>query len=75
MRPCGTYANPLASSLRGPAFVMSVPMHYTRPARARSRPKTVLKTVDLPAPLDPMMVVIVPRRTLKLVPVRIVMRP
>ena len=43
--------------------------------RAGNMPNTVLKTVDLPAPLGPISVVIVPRLTEKLVPCRIVILP
>ena len=38
----------------GGRFVMSSPSRSTRPCRAGNRPKTVLNTVDFPAPFGPM---------------------
>ena len=46
-----------------------------RALRAGNMPKMVLKTVDLPAPFGPITVVMEPRGTSKVVPLRIVIRP
>src|SRR4051812_45593239 len=66
---------PSSSSLRGPKLVTSRPSNTTRPPRARSRPNTVLNTVDLPAPLGPMIVVMAPRVACRLVPLSTVKPP
>src|SRR6185436_3669935 len=66
---------PSSSSLRGARLVTSRPSNSTRPARAGSSPNTVLNTVDLPAPLGPMMVVIAPRSARRLVPFSTVRPP
>src|SRR5215213_7927668 len=66
---------PSSRSLRGPKLVTSRPSNTTRPPRAGSRPNTVLKTVDLPAPLGPMMVVMAPRAACRLVPLSTVKPP
>ena len=54
---------------------MSRPSSRTEPLRTFSRPKIALNTVDFPAPLGPITVVIAPRRTSKVVPLRMVMSP
>src|SRR5882724_12889455 len=66
---------PSSSSLRGPRFVTSRPSNTMRPACTGRSPNTVLNTVDLPAPLGPMMVVIAPRAACRLVPFSTVKPP
>ncbi|MNY78111.1 hypothetical protein D3C86_2182240 [compost metagenome] len=66
---------PASSSLRWFQLVISVPSSRIWPSRTLSRPKIALNTVDLPAPLGPMTVVIAARGTLKVVPLRMVMAP
>ena len=66
---------PAASSRRGVQFVTSAPSKRTVPLRAGRSPKTVLNTVDLPAPFGPITVVMAPRLTAKVVPLRIVILP
>jgi hypothetical protein len=66
---------PSSSSRAGLAPVTSWPSKTTRPCRIGSRPKIALNTVDLPAPLGPITVVIAPRATSKVVPLRIVTLP
>src|SRR6185503_10594912 len=75
LRPCGTYVMPSSSRRRGSSFVMSRPANAMWPCRTASSPNTALKTVDLPAPLGPMTVVIAPRAACRLVPLRTVRPP
>jgi hypothetical protein len=56
-------------------LVISRPSKATRPRRTGSSPNTALNTVDFPAPLGPMMVVIAPRATLKVVSLSTVSLP
>ena len=56
-------------------MVMSLPSKPILPARAGSMPKIVLKTVDLPAPFGPITVVMPPRGTENVVPLRMVILP
>ena len=66
---------PASSMRRGAKPVVSAPSNVTLPERTPSRPNTVLNSVDLPAPLGPITVVIAPRRIVADSPFRIVILP
>jgi hypothetical protein len=74
-RPWGTYVIPRWSSAAGGWFVMSSPANRTEPSRAGRSPNSVRKTVDLPAPLGPMMETIWPGSTRSDTPRRISIFP
>ena len=74
-RPWGTYVTPFASICAGAKLVTFSPFSKTSPDQTFSNPKTALNTVDFPAPLGPMIVVIVPGSTLNETPFKTVMLP
>ena len=52
---CGTKPMPWLTSWLGLTFVMSWPSSVTLPVRTLTSPKSAFSSVDLPAPLGPMM--------------------
>src|SRR5215475_3268733 len=61
-RPCGTKPMPSFRRSRGVRVSMACPAKRTRPPKRRLSPYTARRSVDLPAPLGPITVVIVPSR-------------
>jgi ATPase subunit of ABC transporter with duplicated ATPase domains len=62
-RPSGTSEQPSATMRSAPSRETSAPSSWTLPARARTRPLTVLSRVVLPAPLAPTMATTSPALT------------
>ena len=57
---CGTKPTPISTSRLALRLVMSLPCRVTWPECTRTRPNIALRSVDLPAPLGPMMPIISP---------------
>src|SRR5215207_7882119 len=67
---CGTKPTPLPTSLSALSPVMSSPSSTTVPLRTPTSPNTAFSSVDLPAPLGPIMPTSSPRFTCRLQPLR-----
>ena len=74
-RPSGTWAIPNSTILWAGRLARFFPKNSTEPVRERSRPHTVFKMVDLPAPLAPMRVTTSPSLTWKDTPLMAWMAP
>src|SRR5207302_10131859 len=68
-RPSGTSAIPSRTRACGGDAVMSRPSSRIEPALGRCRPMIVRRSVDLPAPLAPMMARVSPADTVRLISV------
>ena len=64
-RPSGTKPTPDAAIRNGGKRVQSLPKMLTLPVRAGVRPTRLRSVVDLPAPLRPSNVVMLPSATVK----------
>ena len=68
---CGTKPTPRLTSLLALSPVMSCPRTTTEPEWTLTRPNMAFSSVDLPAPLGPMMPISSPFRASMLQPLRI----
>ena len=59
-RPSGTCTRPFCTIFSAGICMRSSPMNLMEPERERSRPESVFRVVDFPAPLAPMSVTISP---------------
>ena len=57
---CGTKPTPISTSVLARRLVMSWVPRWTLPERIFTRPNIAFSSVDLPAPLGPMMPIISP---------------
>ncbi len=57
---CGTKPTPISTSLLARRLVMSRPLRVTLPEWILTSPNIAFSSVDLPAPLGPMMPIISP---------------